>query len=330
MEHYELRDGRRRAIPYAFSYSSHCKRRWIGRPVFEVMQHEFPHTCTPDYLRAASTNGRLLVNGTPVEERTVFRDGDQLLHTVWRTEPDVPYDGPLEVLLCRPWLVGINKPAGLPVHAAGRFHRNTCVEVLRTERPELSEEGSGLHVLHRLDRQVSGVLLLPRSPAVAAELGVALASRRMRKQYIARVRGRFPDGTCTVREPIRMTTSSGATTCDCHASGKAAETDCRHLGYDESSDTSLVLCEPLTGRSHQIRLHLRHLGHPIANDPVYGASGAPPPQKDGCSEEFEVLWLHAWSYRLDDDALGFFIRAPPPEWARLPLPALDELLGSQS
>ena len=219
---YELRDGRRHVLPYEYTYNSHVKRRWRGRGVFEVMAYEFLG-CSDAYLRSAAAAGRILLNGKRVSDGDCFRDGDLLSHIVVRNEPSVP-DEEIK-LLCRvavatpsgPAEAGqpnaaeprtvvlvVHKPAGMPVHPAGRFRRNSVVEVLQAQRPELFTAGAP-HVLHRLDRQVSGVLILPLSGTVAAELGAALEARRLRKVYLARVRGAFPVGPSRpVSEPIRV------------------------------------------------------------------------------------------------------------------------------
>jgi len=105
----------------------------------------------------------------------------------------------------------------------------------------------------------------------SAQLGICLEKGLVEKRYIARVVGEFPS-LLTAREPIRMRTAHGRTVCDCHATGKESLTHFRALGFDTASATTLVLCLPRTGRSHQIRLHLQHVGHPIANDPLYGSA----------------------------------------------------------
>ena len=279
---YEIRDGRRMVRPYHHSFTSFAKRRWVGRRVLDVMADEFPMQCTEAYLAAAMSSQRLLLNGAAVRPEDTFRDGDKLEHIVVREEPSVPAS-PIQLLHCSEDLLVIDKPAGVPVHHAGRFRRNSLVEILQAERPEmrLADGGGargGIHVLHRLDRQTSGVLLLPRTAASAAELGGLMQSGRLRKQYVARVRGQMPPASeLVVREPVRVRSAHGATSCDCHADSKPACTRLRVLGYDVESDTSLLLCEPVTGRTHQIRLHARHLGHPVANDVVYGAPSAETP-----------------------------------------------------
>ena len=279
---YEIRDARRMVRPYNHSFTSFAKRRWVDRRVLDVMADEFPAQCTEAYLAEAMSSRRLLLNGAAVRPEDTFRDGDKLEHVVVREEPSVPAT-PIQLLHCSEDLLVVDKPAGVPVHHAGRFRRNSLVEILQAERPELrlGEGGGargGIHVLHRLDRQTSGVLLLPRTAASAAELGGLMQSGKLRKQYVARVRGRMtPTEELVVREPVRVRSAHGATTCDCHPDGKPACTRLRVLGYDAQSDTSLLLCEPVTGRTHQIRLHTRHLGHPVANDPVYGVQSPEAP-----------------------------------------------------
>ncbi|KAL1525947.1 hypothetical protein AB1Y20_020773 [Prymnesium parvum] len=269
---YELRGGRRCVLPYTHSFTTHSKGRWVGRRVFEVMREEMQ--CDTAYLDEAARAGRLTLNGKPCHAAAVFAHGDKLVHVVSRAEPSVP-GAPIVLLREDDDLLVLHKPAGVPVHHAGRYRRNTVIEILQYERPDLQlgnvlGSRGGLHVLHRLDRQVSGVLLLPRTPTAADELRAALERGCMRKLYLARVRGIIPAGsTVTVSMPIRVTSAHGTTTSACSLDGKPAQTHLRSLACDEASCTSLVLAEPFTGRMHQIRLHLAHVHHPIANDSTY-------------------------------------------------------------
>ena len=174
---YEVRDGRRHVVPYEHTYLSNAKGRWVGRRVLDVMLAEFPHICNDAYLAAAMDAGRLRRNGAAVGAQDVFARGDRLSHTVIRDEPSVPH-ADVEVLHEDDGLLVINKPAGVPVHHAGRFRRNTLVEILQLRHPPPGH----LHVLHRLDRQTSGVLLLPKRQAEAAALSEAMRESRLRKR----------------------------------------------------------------------------------------------------------------------------------------------------
>ena len=192
---YEVRAGRRHVVPYLHDFASYAKGRWIGRRVVDVMSDEFPEQCSAEYLAEAAATGRLTINGEPATAERTFRHGDRLVHSILRVEPSVPAT-PIVVLHEGADVLGLGKPAGVPVHHAGRYRRNSLVEILQAERPDLQlgRGNGGLHVLHRLDRQVSGVLLLPRSAAAAKALGAALQAGKMQKLYLARVSGRVGRG----------------------------------------------------------------------------------------------------------------------------------------
>ena len=216
---YEFTSTRRRVKPYEHAFTSFAKGRWIGRTVLEVLTEEFPER-DAEYIEATAAAGRLTLNGKPAAAGDRFKSGDRLVHTVDRVEPSVP-SAPITLLAIEPDLLAVSKPAGVPVHHAGRYRRNTLVEILQAEHPELGLGGdtsssSGLHVLHRLDRQVSGVLLLPRTPSAAAALGEALRDGCMRKRYLSRVRGFFlqPGNAIAVTAPIRVLSASGRTVTD--------------------------------------------------------------------------------------------------------------------
>jgi len=187
------------------------------------------------------------------------------------------------------------------------------------------------------------VLLLPTTSHAATAYAELLAAGSLTKLYLARVRGRLDTlSPQLVDAPITTTSDAGATWHECAParSGdgprtKWARTVLVSLSHDAASDTSLVLCQPGTGRPHQIRLHLQSIGHPIHNDPLYGAGGARADGRcsSGCgfsggaggescsgadaardSGGDVAIWLHAWRYSCNDPARPFFVEAPLPEW----------------
>ena len=191
-------------------------------------------------------------------------------------------------------MIVINKPAGVPVHPAGRYNYNSIVEIMRAER------GYGWNPLpcNRLDRLTSGVMFIGKHAKAAEELSVQIKDRNVKKEYIARVIGEFPEGDVICDQPI-MQISPKLGLNRARASGKEARTIFRRLAYYPPRKTSerptpledtrtekekirdskmvwkakegysIVRCLPLTGRTHQLRVHLQYLGHPIANDPIY-------------------------------------------------------------
>ena len=192
-------------------------------------------------------------------------------------------------------MIVINKPAGIPVHPAGRYNYNCIVEIMRAER------GHDWNPLpcNRLDRLTSGIMFVGKHPKAAEKLCTQIQGRTVKKEYVARVIGEFPSGDIVCDQPI-MQISPKLGLNRARASGKEARTVFKRLAYypplpsqgspdAEPQDArterekirdskltwkskrgySVVRCLPLTGRTHQIRVHLQYLGHPISNDPIY-------------------------------------------------------------
>ncbi|KIW33722.1 uncharacterized protein PV07_00550 [Cladophialophora immunda] len=208
-------------------------------------------------------------------------------------------------------MIVIDKPAGVPVHPAGRYNYNSVVEIMKAERHFSFKPLP----CNRLDRLTSGVMFIGKTSKEAEAISEKLRGRTVRKEYVARVKGRFPDGEGWDGDPMR----GGVVKCEesilqispivglnrARASGKSAKTLFRRLAYyphnprptanseatpnshgsstdgqtiaqpasaisgTENEGYSIVHCLPLTGRTHQIRVHLQFLGHPITNDPIY-------------------------------------------------------------
>ena len=171
-------------------------------------------------------------------------------------------------------MIVINKPAGVPVHPAGRYNYNSVVEIMRAER------GHGFSPLpcNRLDRLTSGIMFIAKHKKAAEKLTEQIMGRTIRKEYIARVKGEFPEGEIVCEQPIlQISPKLGLNRV--RANGKEARTVFRRIAYYPASDGaanregySIVRCLPLTGRTHQLRVHLQFLGHPITNDPIYSNS----------------------------------------------------------
>lgn len=161
-------------------------------------------------------------------------------------------------------LIVIDKPSGLAVHG-GSGLQGGVIDLLRIIRPELKF----LELIHRLDRETSGCLLLAKKRRTLLTWHQHLTERRARKQYIALVKGRWEGGSRRVEEPLRKNIlSSGERIVKVSAEGKPAATLFRPLKIYKNM--SLIEACPLTGRTHQIRVHLQHIGYPIAADSKYG------------------------------------------------------------
>lgn len=213
-------------------------------------------------------SGAIHINGKPVPSTTTtVKNGDVISHTLHRHEPPVT-GKPIAIVHEDNDMIVINKPAGVPVHPAGRYNYNSVIEIMRAER------GNGWNPMpcNRLDRLTSGVMFIAKHKKAAEELGSKIMGRTIRKEYVARVKGEFPSHEVVCEQPLlQISPKLGLNRV--RASGKSARTVFRRMAYyPESSDSegySIVRCLPLTGRTHQIRVHLQFLGHPISNDPIY-------------------------------------------------------------
>ncbi|CAK7234875.1 DRAP deaminase [Sporothrix curviconia] len=275
---YYLEAGLRRVEPYYYTYNTWVKERWRGRTLLDVFGSEFRDRPLA-YYRRAMESGTVKVSEKIVGPDHVLQNGERVSHTLHRHEPPVTAD-PVEVIHEDNDMLVINKPAGVPVHPAGRYQYNSVVEILKHER------GPGFipYPCNRLDRLTSGIMFLAKSPKTAKRLSLQIQARVVRKEYLARVVGRFPDGEVICDQPIlQISPKLGLNRV--RANGRSARTVFKRLAYygpeegagDAASHPpseackgySIVRCLPVTGRTHQLRVHLQYLGHPIENDPIY-------------------------------------------------------------
>ncbi|KAG2347351.1 pseudouridine synthase [Suillus weaverae] len=255
--------GLKKLTPYWYPYTTMAKERWLGREILEIVSTEFRDR-SMEYYRYALESGVTTINGKVAKPDTVVRNGDRIENVVHRHEPPVT-STPVKIVLHdneRDFLV-VDKPGSIPVHASGRYYRHSLVEILRNEFgfPKI-------YTINRLDRLTSGLMIVPLNSDLARSLSGEFVNGLIRKEYIARCKGEFPAEEMICEEPL-MTVDRQMGLNIVHPEGKAAKTVFNRLHYDSATNTSVLHCRPMTGRSHQIRVHLQYLGHPIANDPVY-------------------------------------------------------------
>ena len=237
----------------------------------------FLHERLPEYSRARLQGwidqGRVRVNGASQKRSYLLKGSEQIA-----VEPGelpalraVPEDLPLEILYEDSDLIAINKPAGMVVHAGAGRHSGTLVNALVHRFGKLSNVAGELRpgIVHRLDRLTSGVILVARTDAAHRHLAQQFSRREVDKIYLALVHGSLKAGQGRVtkpitRDPVRRTRMTAKL-----ARGRPAITEYRVLRRFEGFSFLEVAIG--TGRTHQIRVHLASIGHPIAGDKLYGA-----------------------------------------------------------
>uniref|UniRef100_A0A7M4FLK2 Pseudouridine synthase n=1 Tax=Crocodylus porosus TaxID=8502 RepID=A0A7M4FLK2_CROPO len=269
---YYFEGGLRKVRPYYFDFQTYCKGRWVGKSLLHVFASEFrSHPLA--YYRVAARAGRLRLNEEPVRDLDiVLKNNDFLRNTAHRHEPPVTAQ-PIQVLAENDEMVVVDKPSSLPVHPCGRFRHNTVIFILGKEH-NLKE----LHTIHRLDRMTSGVLMFAKTLEVSKRIDEQVRQRQLEKEYVCRVLGEFPENEVICEEPI-LVVSYKVGVCRVDPKGKSCKTVFQRLSYN--GKTSVVKCFPHTGRTHQIRVHLQFLGHPIVNDPIYNMEAWGPAKGKG-------------------------------------------------
>lgn len=192
---------------------------------------------------------------------------------------------PLEILFEDDDLIVINKPAGMTVHPGAGHREHTLVNALLHHCRTLSGIGGKERpgIVHRLDKETSGCLVAAKNDVAHRELSKQFAERTVEKIYLALVAGKMRNETGVIEERIgrhpvhrqRMSASSSR--------GRPARTEYHVLRSSEQA--SLLECRLHSGRTHQIRVHLHHLGHPVLGDKIYGSRLA---------KNFPRQMLHAW------------------------------------
>jgi 23S rRNA pseudouridine1911/1915/1917 synthase len=223
-------------------------------------------------LRRLAANGRATVNGhASTPGRTVWRGDTVALPPGMAPAPPPPQELPIELLHEDESHVCVNKQPGVPVlpgrsGEGGGFFRS-LVAVLNRKAPPGGPYVRP-HVVHRLDTETSGVLLVARDVESSRRLGRQFQARTVSKTYLCIVEGRFPRGEATVDVPLGREGGSSTRMRPDERRGKPAET--RFTVRERFGHFTLLSATPLTGRQHQIRVHLAAAGYPLAADRLYG------------------------------------------------------------
>ncbi|MFW8593614.1 RluA family pseudouridine synthase [Cribrihabitans neustonicus] len=198
-----------------------------------------------------------------------------------------PPQEPLEILHHDAEILAVNKPAGLlSVPGRGEHLADCLLTRVQAAFPEAL-------LVHRLDRDTSGVMVFALTPHAQRSLSMQFEKRSTKKTYVARVAGRLEPRSGTVDLPLIVDWPNRPRQMVCHETGKPAVTDWRVLKYEE--DATRVRLMPKTGRSHQLRVHMLALGHPILGDALYA---------EGAARAHPRLMLHSEELRIQHPGGG--------------------------
>ncbi len=245
-------------------------------------------------------NDHVRVDGKRVAKSHRLREGS-VVELLGEPMPDTP-PGPdpsvdVDVRHADDDVVVVAKPAGLVVHPGAGHEHGTLVHGLLARFPEIAGVGDPMRpgVVHRLDRDTSGLLVVARTPRAYESLVAQLAARTVERRYVALVWGRLASPRGLIDAPIGRS-ESRRTRMAIREAGKPARTEYEVRATYDTPVCSLLECRLETGRTHQIRVHLAAIGHPVVGDATYGGS------RDRIA--LDRPFLHAVSLAFDHPATG--------------------------
>ena len=286
--------------------------------------------CAENLSRSAAQKlieeGHVLRNGRPGKKNDKLNIGDSVEYTI--PEPKAvdiaPKEIPLDIVYEDEDVLVINKPKGLVVHPAAGHLDDTLVNgLLYAMGDELSGINGELRpgIVHRIDKDTSGLLAVAKNDLAHAVLASQLKDHTMARTYEAIVCGSFREDSGTVDAPIGRHPTDRKKMCVTQRNSKDAVTHWevvkRYRGYTH------IRCHLETGRTHQIRVHMAHIGHPILGDTVYGH------KKPELGQDSQCLHAGALCFRHPRDGRPVMVFAPLPEYFRQVIEKLEKNMPSE-
>lgn len=237
------------------------KSFWVEKPIkaFVFIIRQFNYT--QGEAQRVISKGRLLINGQSMYDKAAIIQGE--VEVVFFE----PQSRKVQALFTTKDFILYDKPSGVLVHPNTMATEYSMLDEIR------SHSGDQANATHRIDMETSGLLLASRHKKAEQYLKSSFEMKRIQKEYLAWVTGKIEHPFC-VNEPIKVRDNYDHSKHKVEISedGRVSKTEFTPLQYDKELDATLVQCKPLTGRTHQIRIHLFHVKHPILGDPLYGTN----------------------------------------------------------
>lgn len=254
-------------------------------------------------------SGNVLVNGVAAKPSLMLASGSNvtLEEPSEATAHDLtPAAIPLDIVYEDDWMLVVNKPRGLATHPALSLKEPSLVNALLARNTPLSEAGGAFRpgIVHRLDKETTGLLVVAKTDAAHVVLARQIEARTAGRRYVAVVEGWFPQAAARIEAPLARSPKNRLLM-TVEPAGKPAVTHIRRVGRVDAG--CLLECRLETGRTHQIRVHLQAVGHPVVGDVLYGRGIGP-------------MQLHAWSLALEHPSTGermTFTRSVPDDFVNL-------------
>lgn len=285
--------------PYPLTRTLLVKPKDRGKTLINFLHERFSYVGVDEWIGRINRKWVWFSRGEAVVDSVL--QSHQLIyhHTPMVKEPSVPDDVRI-IMDSDEWMV-VYKPSPMPMHQGGRYYKNTLSFILREMGyPETS-------IVHRLDAVTSGLVLIAKNRETAHRLQVAFSANQVHKWYYAIIKGVPESTSITVDSPIRRKKGFIFESGQNLENSKTAKTMIELC--QTNREISLVKCTPITGRTHQIRLHLKEAGIPILDDPIYGPEG----DETGKQLQDRPILLQSSGLSLDEFAIHAEM-GPPESW----------------
>ena len=259
------------------------------------------------FIQARCKDGNILVNDKKIKPSHQLHEGDIITYSLIEPVLDLQAtDIPLDIIYEDDDLIVINKQTGLTVHPGAGNTTQTLVNALLHYGKTLSDSG-GLDrpgIVHRLDKDTAGLMVVAKHNKAHEVLAKAFKERTVKKKYIALISGYLQQKEGVIDLPIAHMTNNYKKMEVNHSCGKASQTEYKVV--KELNEKTLVDITLHTGRTHQIRVHFSHLGHPVVGDPLYGSIGKG-------KKQLLLAYLLEFTHPITKKEMSF--SAPTPKWA---------------
>jgi len=260
-------------------------KKEIGVRLDRVLLDHLPEGHSRTEIQHFILKGMVTVDGSPVKTSHRLKFGERVeIEIILEKEPEevIPENIPLNIIYEDDRLIVVNKPSGMVTHPGAGNREHTLVNALLGHDYGIAGVGAAGRsgIVHRLDKDTSGVIIVAKDAASHRELSAQFKNRRVYKEYIALVKGVIDFDRGMIDEPIGRSVSNRKKMAVTYTGGRSAVT--KYEVLERYVNYTLVKLKPETGRTHQIRVHLANLGYPIIGDKIYGRA-----------ERFRRLALHA-------------------------------------
>ena len=228
---------------------------------------------TRSKIKKLLDDNHISVNGKAIKASYLVKENDIITIEEVLEDTDItPEDIPLDIVYEDEYLLVVNKPSGMVTHPAPGNYHGTLVNALMHHCNHLSDVNGDIRpgIVHRIDADTSGLLLIAKNDAVHNDLAKQISDKKVVRKYLCLVHGVINEDTATIDAPIGRDVKNRKKMAVTADNSKNAVTHIKVLA--RYKDATLIECRLETGRTHQIRVHMNYINHPVVNDPVYGHS----------------------------------------------------------